>query len=75
MVNRIALAGLMVIFAAGAWLVAAPFAVRFQPAGVPWTGAARTWLTSKVTNQGLYPGGGVRSRRTPRAGPPRRTAP
>jgi hypothetical protein len=42
MVNRVALAGLMVIFAAGAWLVAAPFAVRFQPAGVPWTGAART---------------------------------
>ena len=41
MVNRIALAGLMVIFAAGAWLVAAPFAMRYQPAGAPWTGAAR----------------------------------
>jgi len=41
MVNRLALTGLVIIFVAGAWLVAAPFAVRYQPAGAPWTGAAR----------------------------------
>jgi len=41
MVSRIALAGLAVIFATGAWLVAAPFVLRYQPAGAPWTGAAR----------------------------------
>ena len=41
MVNRLALAGLVIIFATGSWLVAAPFAVRYQPAGAPWTGAAR----------------------------------
>ncbi len=41
MVNRLALAGLVIVFVTGAWLVAAPFAVRFQPAGAPWTGAAR----------------------------------
>ena len=41
MVNRFALAGLVTIFAAGAWLVASPFAMRYQPAGAPWTGAAR----------------------------------
>jgi hypothetical protein len=41
MVNRLALAGLAAIFAAGAWLIAAPFVLRYQPAGAPWTGAAR----------------------------------
>jgi hypothetical protein len=41
MVSRIALGGLLVMAAAGAWLVAAPFVVRYQPAGAPWTGAAR----------------------------------
>jgi hypothetical protein len=41
MVSRLALAGLAVIFATGAWLVAAPFVLRYQPAGAPWTGAAR----------------------------------
>jgi hypothetical protein len=41
MVSRLALAGLAVIFAIGAWLVAAPFVLRYQPAGAPWTGAAR----------------------------------
>ena len=41
MVNKLALAGLAAIFAAGAWLVAAPFVLRFQPAGAAWTGAAR----------------------------------
>ncbi len=41
MVSRGALVGLAVIFATGAWLVAAPFVLRYQPAGAPWTGAAR----------------------------------
>ena len=41
MVSRLALAGLAVIFVTGAWLVAAPFVLRYQPAGAPWTGAAR----------------------------------
>ncbi len=41
MVSRVALAGLAVIFATGAWLIAAPFVLRYQPAGAPWTGAAR----------------------------------
>jgi hypothetical protein len=40
-VSRLALGGLAVLFLAGAWLVAAPFALRFQPAGEPWTGATR----------------------------------
>ena len=38
--SKIALGGLLLMAAAGAWLVAAPFAVRYQPAGAPWTGAA-----------------------------------
>ena len=41
MVNRLALAGLAAIFAVGAWLIAAPFVLRYQPPGAPWTGAAR----------------------------------
>jgi hypothetical protein len=41
MVNKGALAGLAAIFAIGAWLVAAPFVLRYQPAGARWTGAAR----------------------------------
>ena len=41
MVNRLALAGIAVIFAAGAWLIAAPFVLRYQVAGAPWTDAAR----------------------------------
>jgi hypothetical protein len=40
-VNKIALGGLLAMLAAGAWLIAAPFVVRYQPAGVPWTGPAR----------------------------------
>ena len=39
--SKIALGGLLIMAAAGAWLVAAPFALRYQPAGAPWTGAAR----------------------------------
>jgi hypothetical protein len=41
MVNKSALAGLAVIFAIGAWLVAAPFVLHYQPAGARWTGATR----------------------------------
>jgi hypothetical protein len=41
MVNRGALAGLVAIFAIGAWLVAAPFVLRYQPAGARWTGPAQ----------------------------------
>jgi hypothetical protein len=41
MVNRGALAGLVAIFAIGAWLIAAPFVLRYQPAGTQWTGASR----------------------------------
>jgi hypothetical protein len=40
-VNKIALGGLLAMLAAGAWLIAAPFVVRYQPAGAPWTGPAR----------------------------------
>jgi len=40
-VARVAMAGLVLIFAAGAWLIAAPFVLRFQPSGAAWTGAAR----------------------------------
>jgi hypothetical protein len=40
-VNRLAMAGLVVVFLAGAWLVAAPFALRFQHPGAGWTGATR----------------------------------
>ena len=39
--SKVALGGLLVMAATGAWLVAAPFVVRYQPAGAPWTGAAR----------------------------------
>ncbi len=46
MVGKTALGGLLVMAAAGAWLVAAPFVVRFQPAGAPWTGAA--WMDVAV---------------------------
>ncbi|MGH3286274.1 MAG: hypothetical protein ACRDPD_16615 [Streptosporangiaceae bacterium] len=39
--NKVALGGLLAIVAAGAWLIAAPFVVRYQPAGAPWSGPAR----------------------------------
>jgi len=41
LVNRLALAGLAAIFAVGAWLIAAPFVLRYQSSGAPWTGASR----------------------------------
>jgi hypothetical protein len=40
-VNKIALGGLLAMFAAGAWLIAAPFVVHYQSAGAPWSGPAR----------------------------------
>lgn len=40
MVSRVGTAGLVIVFLTGCWLIAAPFALRFQPAGAPWTGAA-----------------------------------
>ena len=42
MVSRIGVAGVIAVFAAGVWLVAAPFAVGYQPAGAGWTGATKT---------------------------------
>jgi hypothetical protein len=39
-VGKFGLGGLAVMSATGAWLVAAPFVTRYQPAGAPWTGAA-----------------------------------
>jgi hypothetical protein len=41
MVARAGMAGLVVIFLTGCWLVAAPFALRFQSPGAAWTGATR----------------------------------
>jgi hypothetical protein len=41
-VSRVGLAGLVAVFAAGVWLVAAPFAVGYQSAGAGWTGATKT---------------------------------
>jgi hypothetical protein len=40
-VNKIMLAGLAAIFATGAWLIAAPFVLRYQPAGAAWAGSSR----------------------------------
>ena len=42
MISRIAVAGVVAVFAAGAWLVAAPFALGYQHPGAGWTGATRT---------------------------------
>ena len=42
MVTRIGVVGVAGVFAAGLWLVAAPFALGFQHPGTGWTGATRT---------------------------------
>ena len=42
MVARIGVAGVVCVFAAGLWLVAAPFALGYQHPGAGWTGATRT---------------------------------
>lgn len=39
--TRAGIVGVAIIFAAGLWLLAAPFALRYQPAGAGWTGATR----------------------------------
>ena len=41
-VARIGMAGVVMVFAAGLWLVAAPFALGCQHPGAGWTGATRT---------------------------------
>jgi hypothetical protein len=41
-VSRVGVAGVVAVFAAGLWLVAAPFALGYQRAGAGWTGATRT---------------------------------
>jgi hypothetical protein len=41
MVSRLGMAALVVVFLAGAWLIAAPFVLRFQPAGARWILASR----------------------------------
>jgi hypothetical protein len=41
-VSRIGVAGVVAVFAAGIWLVAAPFALGYQLAGAGWTGATKT---------------------------------
>ena len=40
--SRVSVAGVLAVFAAGIWLVAAPFALGYQPAGAGWTGATKT---------------------------------
>jgi hypothetical protein len=41
-VIRVGVAGVLAVFAAGVWLVAAPFALGYQAAGAGWTGATKT---------------------------------
>jgi len=41
-VTRIGTAGVALVFGAGVWLVAAPFALGYQLAGAGWTGATKT---------------------------------
>jgi hypothetical protein len=41
-VSRVGVAGVLAVFAAGVWLVAAPFALGYQSAGAGWTGATKT---------------------------------
>jgi hypothetical protein len=41
-VNRAGVAGVVAVFLAGLWLVAAPFAVGYQLPGAGWTGTTKT---------------------------------
>jgi hypothetical protein len=41
MVGRAGTSVVAILFLAGLWLVAAPFALRFQPPHAPWGGATR----------------------------------
>ena len=45
MVSRVGTGVLVVLFLAGLWLVAAPFALRFQPARAGWAGLTRADVT------------------------------
>ena len=40
--SRVGVAGVLAVFAAGVWLVAAPFTLGYQLAGAGWTGATKT---------------------------------
>jgi len=40
-VTKVGSAGVLAVFAGGLWLVAAPFALGYQPQGAGWTGATR----------------------------------
>ncbi|HEX6521785.1 MAG TPA: hypothetical protein VF070_17535 [Streptosporangiaceae bacterium] len=39
--SRWSMAALVVVFLTGAWLIAAPFVLRFQPSGAGWIDASR----------------------------------
>jgi hypothetical protein len=41
-VTRVGVAGVLAVFAAGVWLVAAPFALGYQAVEAGWTGATKT---------------------------------
>jgi hypothetical protein len=41
MVSRAGTGAIAIVFLAGVWLVAAPFALRFQPSHAPWGGATK----------------------------------
>lgn len=45
MVSRVGTGALVGLFLAGLWLVAAPFALRFQPAREGWAGVTRVDVT------------------------------
>jgi hypothetical protein len=42
MVTKAGLAGIVVVFCTGIWLIAAPFVLRFQHAGARWVLATQT---------------------------------
>jgi hypothetical protein len=41
-VTRAGFVGIAVVFCTGIWLIAAPFVLRFQPAGARWVLATQT---------------------------------
>ncbi|BCJ38483.1 hypothetical protein Athai_59860 [Actinocatenispora thailandica] len=51
--DGIAVAALVLLAAAGGWLVAAPFVLRYQPTGARWTAATRLSLWCGVGLLGL----------------------
>jgi hypothetical protein len=44
-VSRVGTGAVVVVFLAGLWLLAAPFALRFQPARAGWAGVTRVDVT------------------------------